>query len=234
MKNNKINLEGLIGSDLEFYNRIMNDFYSRILKINTSTNVNCSIIIDNISLKNSNNCNIELINKCFSNVKNSLNILLKTLIDNKKYMSKDIKERLEKNLQIDLDKNIEDQPNLLQNCNVSASVSDIIYIQELIIENCTGLNNSKFLFYNTGDANTNCGIVEIINAISKKQDQTTVKQYEYYLNKFLFLNIYDILIIVFIVFLIILTLLIMNIIFNNSKIHVNSYKYYKKFNVSTK
>lgn len=208
---NNINLEGLFGNDLIFYNRIMTDFYNRILKINTSTNVNCNINIDKIYLKNSNNCNIEVVNKCFSNVKNSLNILLKTLVDNKQYMSEDLRKRIEKGLQIDLDVTIDKQPNLLKNCNLTASVENNIIIKELIIENCLSTNNSKFLFYNTGDANTNCGMVEIINAISKNKEQKEVKEYEYYLNKFLFLNIFDILTLILLMFIIVCIIILINI-----------------------
>jgi hypothetical protein len=227
---NEINLEGLIGSDLDFYNRIMTDFYSRIMKLNTATSVNCDIEIDKISLKNSNNCTIEIINKCFSNSKNSLNILLKTLVDNKLFMTKKIKEKIEKGLQIDLDKNIENQPNLLQNCNVSANTSNIITINELFIKNCTGNNNSKFLFYNTGDANTNCGIVEVINALSTKQEPSfEQKEYEYFLNKVFGFNLNDLLTILFITFIFLIAKIILDIFFNyDSKIHQFVYKYFKK------
>lgn len=221
---NNINLEGLLGNDLNFYNRIMNDFYNRILKINTSTSVNCNINIDKVYLKNSNNCNIEIINKCFSNVRNSLNILLKTLVDNKQYMTEDLKNRIEKGLQIDLDISIDNQPNLLKNCNLSASVENNIIIKELVIENCLNTNNSKFLFYNTGDANTNCGMVEIINAISKNKDQKEKKEYEYYLNKFLFLNIFDILTLIIIMFITVCIIILINIfIYKNKTLYLSKY-----------
>lgn len=225
---NNINLEGLLGNDLIFYNRIMNDFYNRILQINTSTSVNCNINIDKMYLKNSNNCNIEIVNKCFSNIRNSLNILLKTLVDNKQYMSDDLRSRIEKGLQIDLDINIDKQPNLLKNCNLVASIENNIIIKELIIENCSSINNSKFLFYNTGDANTNCGMVEIINAISKKKDQKEQKEYEYYLNKFLFLNLFDILTLIIIMFITICIIILINIfVYRNKSLYYIS-KYFIK------
>lgn len=227
MSNNlTINLEGLLGNDLIFYNRIMTDFYSRILKINTTTDINCNINIDKITLRNSNGCNIEVINKCFVNMKNSLNILLKTLVDNKKYMTENIKKKIEKGLNINLDINIDNQPDLLKQCNLSASVSNDIIVKELFINNCIG--TSKFLFYNTGDANTNCGMVEIINAISNKKDQIESKEYEYYLNRFLFFNINDLLTIICIIFIIIVIILIINIILSNTKSFYFISKYFIK------
>lgn len=221
-----INLEGLFGDNLILYNRIINDFYSRILKINTTSSINCNVLFDKIELKDSFNCNINVINKCISNNSNSLNIFLKTLIDNKKFMSDDIVKKIEKNLGINLDISADQQVNsgFMKRCNISSNVSNIIVIKNLIIKNCTGIVNSTFLFYNTGDVNSNCGINELINAISNKDKQTKKNDLNYYLNKVLFFNIKDIFILIFFITIILLVVLLINTLFFSKTIKYFIYK----------
>lgn len=222
-----INLEGLFGDNLILYNRIINDFYSRILKINTTSSISCNVLFDKIELRNSFNCNINIINKCISNNSNSLNIFLKTLIDNKKFMSDEIRKKIEKNLDINLDIDADQQVNsgFMKRCNISSTVSNIIVIKNLIIQNCTGILNSSFLFYNTGDVNSNCGINELTNAISTKDKQTKQIDLIYYLNKVLFLNLSDIFILIFFITIVLLAVLLIKTLFfsKNIKYFVSKY-----------
>lgn len=228
-----INLEGLFGDNLILYNRIINDFYSRILKLNTSSSINCNVVFDKIELRDSFNCNINIINKCISNNSNSLNIFLSTLIDNKKFMSEELKKKIEKNLGINLDIDSNQQANsgFMKRCNISSNVSDIIVIKNLIIQNCTSIVNSTFLFYNTGDVNSNCGINELINAISTKDKQTKKNDFNYYLNKVLFLSFNDIFILIFFITIILIVVLLINILFYSTNISCFVSKYLLKNNL---
>lgn len=207
-----VNLSGLLSEDLILYNKIMNAYYDRMNAISASASITCNIIFDNIELKNSNNCTVNIINKCFTNSYLSLNTLLETIIDNLEFISNDIRNRIEKNLGIVLDKG-KDQRNkgFMKRCSVSADVSNSVNIKKLIINGCSSKQPLMFNFYNTGDAKANCGIVELLNALSNKvenEEELLSSKFDFILNKVFNLTLRDYLYISFLIFFILLVILV--------------------------
>lgn len=188
-------MEGVFGDDLILYNKIMNAFYDKMNSIDLLSSISCNVEINKIVLKNSRNCSINIINKCFTNSNLSLNILLEAIIENSDFLSVETKKRLEKNLGIVLDKKI-DQRNsgFMKRCNVSAEVTNNIIVGTLNIDNCNSDIPLNFEFYNTGDAKANCGMVEVLNSLGKKEvneDELLTDRYDFILNKVFFLNLKD-------------------------------------------
>jgi hypothetical protein len=207
-----INLSGLLSEDLILYNKIMNAYYDRMNAISASASITCNIIFDNIELKNSNNCTVNIINKCFTNSYLSLNTLLETIIDNLEFISNDIRNRIEKNLGIVLDKT-KDQRNkgFMKRCSVNADVSNSVNIKKLTVNGCNSKQPLMFNFYNTGDAKANCGIVELLNALSNKvenEQEVLSSKFDFILNKVFNLTLKDYLFISLLLFLILLVILV--------------------------
>lgn len=207
-----VNLSGLLSEDLILYNKIMNAYYDRMNAISASASISCNIIFEKIELKNSNNCSVNIINKCFTNSYLSLNTLLETIIDNLEFISNNIRNRIEKNLGIVLDKN-KDQRNkgFMKRCSVNADVSNSINIKKLTINGCNSKQPLVFNFYNTGDAKANCGVVELLNALSNKgenEEELLSNKFDFILNKVFNLTLKDYLYISFFFFIILLVILV--------------------------
>lgn len=210
---NVLDLGGLFADDLALYNKIISAYYVKLSSISASALVSCNITINDVELKNSNNCSINIVNKCYSNSFLTLNTLLETIIENLEFISDDIRNRIEKNLGIVLDTSInQSDKGFIKRCNAYASVSNSINIKKLSINNCNSGQPLVFDFYNTGDAKVNCGIVELVNALSNKDKSTEEgdigNKYDFILNKVFGLNLEDYIYLVLISFLILLIILI--------------------------
>lgn len=229
-----LKVQGLIGNDLVLYNKIMEAFYIRMSEIDIKSSIFCSIMFGSITMKNSNNCNISIINKCFSNSSLVLNIFLQVLVENSHNIPDNIKKRLEKNLGILLDKDL-DQTNkgFMKKCNISAEVSDIINIKKLQIEECQSQIPLEFIFFNTGDAKANCGMIELLQALSNKTEDeendkdTLYKNFDYFLLKTCNLTLYDC-IVISILFFCILTISLFCVLFVKAN-HLVIYSVFYKF-----
>lgn len=207
-----LKLSGLLGEDLILYNKIMNAYYDKMNSISATGSISCNITFNKIELKNSNNCTVNIVNKCFTNSYLSLNILLETIIDNLKFISNDIRNRIEKNLGIVLDNTI-DQSNkgFIKRCKISSEVSNTVNINTLTINNCVSKLPLSFDFFNTGDAKANCGIVELLNALSNKlenEKEDLIDKFDFILNKVFNLRLKDYLYISGILFFILIIILI--------------------------
>lgn len=228
-----VNLSGLLSEDLILYNKIMNAYYDRMNAISASGSISCNIIFDNIELKNSNNCTVNIFNKCFTNSYLSLNTLLETIIDNLEFISSDIRNRIEKNLGIVLDKG-KDQRNkgFMKRCSVNADVSNSVNVKKLIVNGCNSKQPLLFNFYNTGDAKANCGIVELLNALSNKvenEEEILSNKFDFILNKVFNLRLKDYLYISLLLFIILLVILLVTNIANRLPItfkYKTGLKYY--------
>lgn len=217
---NTINLLGILKEDLELFQKIINTFYQKLEAINVKSSILCSIVIENIEMKNINNCSIIILNKCITNNSISLNILLGAIIDNIKFIPENIKERLEKNLGVILNPNIDQSgKGFLKRCSVDANVSNKITIEKLIINGCEGESPLKFQFINSGNAQANCGMVELINALSKKTDNEEndenliYQKFDFLLGKVLNLNLTDLMFFLIIFSVILFIILCLYLIF---------------------
>lgn len=229
----KINLKGLLNQDLFFYERVMNSYYNKISKISTVSNINCNITLNSVILNNSKNCIINLKNKCFSNVSNSLNLFIETLIENQEFMSLEIKIKLEKHLGISFEEvNNNENSTINQRCNSFAGVSNIISVRELEIDNCTSFKPIEFNFYNTGDASANCGIIEFSNALGtslqSEEEDNVRKKFDIFLNKVLNFNLNDLIILIFIIFVVFSLMILLYVFYKNTKHIIYIYRYKKK------
>jgi hypothetical protein len=227
----KLDLRGVFGGDIILYNRILEDYYNEMLKTTFTSSIYCGVRINHTSMKESKFCDITITNKCFTNSTLALNTLLKVIIRNAVFFSKTIQDRLEKNLGIVLDPNIEqDNTGFMQRCNISASVTNTIEINQLEIENCQGTSSLpvKFSFYNTGDAKANCGIIELINAFGKKSDNESDEDlYVYYLNRVFGMNLSDVLTVICIMLVLTVFFISLNTIVKTQR--MVRYKYRKRF-----
>lgn len=228
----KINLKGLINEDLYLYERIMNSYYNKISKITTISRINCDIKVNSIILNNTKNCIINLKNKCFSNVSNSLNLLIETIIENEKHMSLPMKIKLEKYLGISFDQvNNNESSDIYQRCNAFAGVTNLISVRELEIDNCNSFKPLEFNFYNTGDASANCGIIDLSNALGSnlvEEEDNVRKKFNLFLNKVLNFNLYDLFVLILIIFIIFSLLTILYTIFKRTKNIIYIYRFKKK------
>lgn len=183
----KINLRGLLGRDLILYNKLINNYYNRLADLNVTTNVYCDISINRIQLKNVKNCSVSIINKCHSSSTTSINVLLTALIDLKDEIDPSMRKRMEEKLGIDFNKSASEleEADFIQRCKVSSSINNTIRIEELIVDDCVSTLPLEILFYNTGSAESNCGMVEIMNSISNNESEEIENNIRYQLIKLL-------------------------------------------------
>lgn len=217
-----VDLTGILSEDIILYNRILDAYYVKMNEISVAALISCNIKIDNIELKNSNNCIINVVNRCFTNSYLSLNILLETIIESLEFISDDIRNRIEKNLGIILKPGLDQSGSpFMQRCNISSEVSNTIKVQRLVIQNCIGQQPLNFDFYNTGDAKANCGIVELLQALSDKgeeEQENLSAKFDFILNKVFNLNLSDYLYIVCLTIFVLVVILIVTSIVVYKKI----------------
>lgn len=216
-----VDLRGVFGGDIILYNRILEDYYDEMLKSSFASSIYCGVRINSISMKGSRYCNIDIVNKCFTNSDLALNTLLKVIIRNASLFSDTLQDRLEKNLGIVFDPDlIQDNIGFIHRCKVSASVTDNIEVNRLEVDNCQGTSSLpiEFSFYNTGDAKANCGIVELLNAFgNKRYNEKEEDVYVYYLNRVFGLNLRDVLTIICVVLILICFFVFLNTIVKDQK-----------------
>ncbi|QKE44598.1 putative S-S bond formation pathway protein substrate [Yalta virus] len=211
-----LDLSGILYDDIILYNKILDAYYVKMNEVTVSSLISCNIRIQDITLKNSNNCIINIVNRCFTNSFISLNVLIETIIESLEFISDDIRNRIEKKLGIVL-KLGEDQSksHLMQRCNISSEVTNSINVQRLVIQNCNSQKPLNFDFYNTGDAKANCGIVELLQALSDKdgeKEENLNNKFDFILNKVFNLNLTDYLYIIgLIIFVLIVVLIVSNL-----------------------
>lgn len=174
-----VELSGLISDDYILYNRIVNMFYQKMDSMSLTGAINCNVSIDSMVLENTNNCRINILNKCLLNSNISLKIFLNTLIENLEFIPENTQKKIEKYMGVVLNSSV-DQNNIgfMKRCNLYTNVSNSIRVKNLIIRNCYSKIPLNFDFYNTGDASANCGIIELLNAISKDDVDEEEKRYE--------------------------------------------------------
>lgn len=226
-----IDLFGLIGNDYIFYNQLMSRYYNKISQIQTQTNLSCNIIFNSIILKKSSNCFIRIENKCHSNQEVGLNLLLNTLYEMTPYMSKELRKKFEEKLEIDFLQPIETSSTkgFMKRCNAVSNVSNLIQIDKLNIQNCSSDLPLQFTFYNTGDARSNCGIVEILHAMSTgkiEEEETDIKKQNHVLDKVFGMKFEDLLIVCVIVSLCFIIIFLIYVFFLKGKKHLLSYTYW--------
>lgn len=157
---------------LLLFDRITNIFYKKLSTIDINSKINCSIEFKNANLHLSNNCNVNVINKCISNESISFRLLLESIQEALPMMSeKDrriIHERLGINENTDIGKAIDDKndnpgvvPTIVEKCNAYAGVDNRIYINDIEILSCEASVPMYFKFINTGSATANCGLSEL-------------------------------------------------------------------------
>lgn len=149
---------------------IFNDVYTRFIdklnRISSTTNINCSIDINEITTSNINNCNIVLSNKCVSNEITSFTLLLQSLGEVMLLLPEERRTQIENILGLTTNDILnENDTGFIHNCKVSASIDNSINIGTIEINNCYSRAPVDFLFANTGSADANCGIKYISDAL---------------------------------------------------------------------
>lgn len=187
-----INLLGLSYKNLLLYNNIMRTFQNYLLKIDVTTQVNCNIIFKKINILDSHNCNLRIENKCSSNKEISFNLFLKAIKENEKIMSVEQKQKLEKGLGVKIsDINISSNEGFIKKCKIYASIANEINVKELTVTHCVSSFPLDFIFFNTGSADANCGIVEFINSLGETEAKSSEEDYVKILTKILNLTLKD-------------------------------------------
>lgn len=202
-----INISNLASDNVILYNKIMQEYFNKMNSLTTFSSTKCSITIDRIVLTNSNNCKVNVENKCFTENSTSAIVLMEILIENKNLMDDDTIKKLEKSLNIDFSASAENQKetNFAQKCNASASVTENIRVKNLVVDNCNATTETTFTFYNTGDSKANCSISNFLIALTNDtdDDETTLyKKYNFMLDRVLTLNLKDLLIIIILILII--------------------------------
>jgi len=165
-----IDLFGIEKENLILYEKVMKDYFFKLGELSNNSNITCQVFISNLKVLSSKNCNVSILNDCKSNSSNSLNLLIRSIYENKNLMSDKLLKKIEKNLGVELtEANITNTENVIyRKCDVSAEVNNRIEIDELVIKNCIFDEPMNFFFYNTGSVQANCGITEFISSITKE------------------------------------------------------------------
>lgn len=222
-----INLLGIADTDLDIYNKIMKTYFSKLGQLSTKAQINCLIEFKNINIRNSKNCNVSIINECYEGTENSLNLLLLSIYENRDFISFELMKKIEKGLGVTISEETNVNSDFFKKCNAFSSVSNQIRIGELKIDNCFSdlKNGLEFVFYNTGSANSNCGVMELINSMN---NENTEKPYNnnISLSSIFNLNLFNILVIITILFVIFMILYFLYSKINKAKPNVYSYSVY--------
>lgn len=185
-----VDLYSIPEDNIIIYNFLRNKINEYISYDLTTTNIKCTISVNNIFFKNSKNCQIHMINQCIANSTKIKSYVIKVLLDNLWILPENIINNIIKELKIKSIDEIKDKidKHVETKCYSSSQVNNNIIIDTMIINNCVG--NSKehplqILFTNTGSAETNCYIntIDTFFSNNNNDNKNIKKEIQYDFNK---------------------------------------------------
>ncbi|AKS26331.1 putative lipid membrane protein [Diachasmimorpha longicaudata entomopoxvirus] len=164
-----MDLSGFKEDDFFLYEKIMNTFFTKLYISSAIASGTCNITIKRLVLKNSSTCKIDVKNVCMLNSSKTTSLLIESIKDNEKFITKDIEKKLKR---FNIDYKQWDNSELKRTCEAFASVENTIDIDTFSIENCYSSTDSiaSIILLNSSDASANCVSKNIVKALGASDD----------------------------------------------------------------